>query len=54
MKKLALAIFLAFLLAGCAVNQDMSRGKWTDPNAAWECHKLQSLGWAGIQSPCNL
>ena len=54
MKRLASMILLALLLAGCASTWGSAPPeKWTDQNAAWECQKLNSMGWAASRSPCS-
>ncbi len=53
MKGFAFILLLALLLSCCATNQDRSRGNSRDQDAVWECHKLQSLGWAASRSPCG-
>ncbi len=52
MKGYALILLIALLLSSCATNQDRSRGNSMDRDAAWECHKLQSLAWGASRSPC--
>ena len=53
MKGFALMLLLALLLSSCATYEDRSRGNSADQDAAWECHKLQSLGWGASRSPCG-
>jgi len=54
MKRLAVMILLAFLLAGCASNQGSSGGSGGNYGASWECHKIQAGGWGtGVGPPCN-
>ncbi len=47
----AFMMLLVLLLAGCATQGAPER--WGNSDAAWECHKLQSLGWGKVGSPCG-
>jgi PBP1b-binding outer membrane lipoprotein LpoB len=53
MKRLVVMILLAFFLAGCASDQGRPRGYRWDSDAAWECHKINSLGWSAGKPPCD-